>query len=172
MSAPKRAARPGRVVKTRGSAAGGEGAEPSSSRRERLRDDHARLARAAARARRRAYAPYSRFPVGAAALTADGMIYTGCNVENASYGLTLCAERVAIHTAVADGHRRVTALAVAGPAGGTLVPCGACRQVMAEFGVQIVILASARGAPAILSLPDLLPWPFTRSSVRLRHAGL
>jgi cytidine deaminase len=100
------------------------------------------------------------------------MIYTGCNVENASYGLTLCAERVAIHTAVADGHRRVMAIAVAGPAGGTLMPCGACRQVMAEFGVQTVILASARGAPAILSLPDLLPWPFTRSSVRLRHAGL
>jgi len=137
-----------------------------------LRDDHARLARAAARARRRAYAPYSRFPVGAAVLTTDGMIYTGCNVENASYGLSLCAERVAIHTAVAQGRRRVTALAVAGPAGATLMPCGACRQVMDEFGVQTVILASARGAPAIVSLSDLLPWPFTGISIRPRHASL
>ena len=97
---------------------------------------------------------------------------TGCNVENASYGLTLCAERVAIHTAVADGRRRVTALAVSGPAGGPLTPCGACRQVMEEFGVQTVILASPRGAPSVVSLPDLLPWPFTGRPVRARHAGL
>ena len=172
MRRPKRVAPPERAVGPRRNAAEVAGERPSSIRRKGLRGGHARLARAAARARRRAYAPYSRFPVGAAALTADGMIYTGCNVENASYGLTLCAERVAIHTAVADGHRRVMAIAVAGPAGGTLMPCGACRQVMAEFGVQTVILASARGAPAIVSLPDLLPRPFTRSSVRLRHAGL
>ena len=172
MSAPKRAARPGRVVKTQRSVARGDGAKPSSFRSVGLRVDHARLARAAARARRRAYAPYSRFPVGAAVLTTDGMIYTGCNVENASYGLTLCAERVAIHTAVAQGRRRVTALAVAGPAGATLMPCGACRQVMDEFGVQTVILASARGAPAIVSLSDLRPWPFTGRSIRRRHAGL
>ena len=172
MSAPKRAARPGRVVKTQRSVARGDGAKPSSFRSVGLRVDHARLARAAAGARRRAYAPYSRFPVGAAVLTTDGMIYTGCNVENASYGLTLCAERVAIHTAVAQGRRRVTALAVAGPAGATLMPCGACRQVMDEFGVQTVILASARGAPAIVSLSDLLPWPFTGISIRPRHASL
>ena len=172
MSAPKRAARPGRVVKTQRSVARGDGAKPSSFRSVGLRVDHARPARAAARARRRAYAPYSRFPVGAAVLTTDGMSYTGCNVENASYGLTLCAERVAIHTAVAQGRRRVTALAVAGPAGATLMPCGACRQVMDEFGVQTVILASARGAPAIVSLSDLLPWPFTGISIRPRHASL
>ena len=172
MSAPKRAARPGRVVKTQRSVARGDGAKPSSFRSVGLRVDHARLARAAARARRRAYAPYSRFPVGAAVLTTDGMIYTGCNVENASYGLSLCAERVAIHTAVAQGRRRVTALAVAGPAGATLMPCGACRQVMDEFGVQTVILASARGAPAIVSLSDLLPWPFTGISIRPRHASI
>lgn len=168
----KRAARPDRVVEPRGTAARGKGGKPSSSRSEGLRGDHARLARAAARARRRAYAPYSRFPVGAAVLTTDGMMYTGCNVENASYGLTLCAERVAIHSAVADGRRRVTAIAVAGPAGATLMPCGACRQVMDEFGVQTVILASARGAPAVVSLSDLLPWPFTGRSIRPRHASL
>jgi cytidine deaminase len=172
MSAPQRAARAAQTVKVKGTAARVPGAKPSFFRREGLRGDHARLARAAARARRRAYAPYSQFPVGAAVLTTDGMIYTGCNVENASYGLTLCAERVAIHTAVANGRRRVTALAVAGPAGVTLMPCGACRQVMDEFGVRTVILASARRAPAIVSLSDLLPWPFTRRSKRTRHAGL
>jgi cytidine deaminase len=124
------------------------------------------------RARRRAYAPYSQFPVGAAVLASDGTIYTGCNVENASYGLTLCAERVAIHTAVASGRRRLTAVAVAGPAGITLTPCGACRQVMEEFDVQTVILASPRGVPAVIALPELLPSPFNRRSARGRHARL
>ncbi|HYM69386.1 MAG TPA: cytidine deaminase, partial [bacterium] len=99
-----------------------------------------RLVRAAVAARRRAYAPYSRFSVGAAVLSAGGAIYTGCNVEDASYGLTVCAERVAIHTAVAAGRRRLRAVAVAGAFG--ISPCGACRQVMDEFGVETVILAS------------------------------
>jgi cytidine deaminase len=128
--------------------------------------------RAAARALRRAYAPYSQFPVGAAVLANDGSIYVGCNVENSSYGLTLCAERVAIHTAVASGRRRLTALAVVGPSGITLTPCGACRQVMEEFGVQTVVIAGPRGAPAVISLPALLPIPYTRGSTRGRHAGL
>jgi cytidine deaminase len=128
--------------------------------------------RAAARALRRAYAPYSQFPVGAAVLANDGSIYVGCNVENSSYGLTLCAEGVAIHTAVASGRRRLTALAVVGPSGITLTPCGACRQVMEEFGVQTVVIAGPRGAPAVISLPALLPIPYTRGSTRGRHAGL
>jgi len=105
-------------------------------------------------------------------LAADGTVYTGCNVENASYGLALCAERVAIHGAVAAGRRRLIAVAVAGPAGITLTPCGACRQVMEEFGVRTVILAAPRGAPAVVALPDLLPAPFTRKWTRARHAGL
>ena len=141
-------------------------------RPQRLPVQYARLLRAASRARPRAYAPYSQFPVGAAVLAADGSIYTGCNVENASYGLTLCAERVAIHTAVASGRRRFVAIAVVGPAGITLTPCGACRQVMEEFGVQTVIIASPRGAPAVVALPALLPIPFTRGWPRGRHAGL
>ena len=130
------------------------------------------LRAAATAAAERAYAPYSGLRVGAAGLAADGQVVTGCNVENASYGLTLCAERVAIHTAVANGRRRLVAIAVVGPAGITLTPCGACRQVMEEFGLQTVIIAGPRGAPAVVSLPALLPIPFTRRSARTRHAGL
>jgi len=141
-------------------------------RRPHLSKEHARLVRVAARARRRAYAPYSQFPVGAAVLASDGTVYAGCNVENASYGLALCAERVAIHTAVANGRRRLTAVAVVGPSGITLTPCGACRQVMEEFGVQNVILASPRGAPTVVAFPALLPSPFPQAAGRGRHAGL
>ncbi len=137
---------------------------PASSRR---------LLRAAERARRKAYAPYSRFPVGAAVLAADGSIYAGCNVENASYGLTLCAERVAIHSAVTGGRRRLVAVAVVGAPG--ITPCGACRQVMDEFGVQTVILTSPGTSPTAVPLRSLLPRPFRRKSltvVRRHHARL
>jgi len=127
--------------------------------------------RAAQLARDAAYAPYSRFRVGAAVLAADGSIYTGANVENVSYGLTVCAERVAIHTAVAAGRRRLVALAVSGPSG--ISPCGACRQVMDEFGVRTVILASPRGRPiAAVALRTLLPRAFTRRALRAAHARL
>ena len=134
-----------------------------------------RLVRAAVAARRRAYAPYSRFTVGAAVLAAGGKIYTGCNVEDASYGLTVCAERVAIHTAVATGRRRLRVVAVAGAPG--ITPCGACRQVMDEFGVATVILVSPGTEPAVVALRELLPRPYTRRAVRTpareaRRAGL
>jgi cytidine deaminase len=125
------------------------------------------LVRAARAARRRAYAPYSQFPVGAAALAADGSIYAGANVENASYGLTQCAERVAIQNAVAAGRRALRAVAVAGPDG--ISPCGACRQVMAEFGIRTVLIAGPSGRPAVVPFADLLPRPFGRSD--LRRAG-
>lgn len=120
------------------------------------------LVRAARAARRRAYAPYSRFPVGAAVLASSGAVIAGCNVENASYGLSICAERAAIHRAVAEGHRRLRAVAVAA-ADGTgqgAMPCGACRQVMHEFGVRDVIVAGPRGAPKVFRLSDLLVHPF------------
>ena len=120
--------------------------------------EYGRLIRAARAARRHAYAPYSHFPVGAAVLASDGSIFAGANVENASFGLTQCAERVALQTAVAAGRRRIRAVAVAGPAG--ITPCGACRQVMAEFGVRTVILAAPTGAPAVVPLAGLLPRPF------------
>jgi len=135
----------------------------------------ARLVRAARAARRRAYAPYSRFAVGAAVLAADGTIYAGCNVENASYGLTVCAERVAVQSAVAAGRRRLRAVAVAGPSG--ITPCGACRQVMDEFGVATVILAATGAAPESVALRELLPRPFMTRARRerarkARRAGL
>ncbi|MDR7483251.1 MAG: cytidine deaminase [Armatimonadota bacterium] len=116
------------------------------------------LTRAARAVRRRAYAPYSRFAVGAAVLTVSGTIVAGCNVENASYGLSICAERVAVACAVAGGHRRLRAVAVA--ADPPAPPCGACRQVLLEFGVDAVIVAPVRGAPRLHRLADLLAHPF------------
>ncbi len=91
------------------------------------------LARAAIDAAQRAYAPYSKFKVGAALLAEDGRVFTGCNVENASYGLTNCAERTAVFKAVSEGATRFKAIAIAGGVGDVAMPCGACRQVLAEF---------------------------------------
>ncbi|KAM4611953.1 cytidine deaminase isoform 2-T2 [Polymixia lowei] len=110
-----------------------------------------------------AYCPYSRFPVGAAVLTADGTIITGCNVENASYGLTMCAERTAIQRAVAEGHRKFTAIAVACDIKDQFVgPCGACRQVLREFGSDwIVYLTKLDGSYKETSLNELLPLAFS-----------
>jgi cytidine deaminase len=122
------------------------------------------LLEAARSAAERAYAPYSRFRVGAAVEVA-GTIYAGCNIENASYGLTVCAERVALFTAVAAGHQQVERLAVscvdAGPALGAngRMPCGACRQVMAELmGADGVVLVDGVGT---FRVADLLPRAFT-----------
>ncbi|MDI6771602.1 MAG: cytidine deaminase [bacterium] len=120
------------------------------------------LVRAARAARRRAYSPYSRYAVGASVLTASGAVISGCNVENASYGLSLCAERVAIHRAVAEGHRRMRAVAVVTNSPSAM-PCGACRQVMHEFGVREVVVAGPRGAPRSFRLEDLLSLPFDSS---------
>ncbi len=119
------------------------------------------LLRAAQRARARAYAPYSRFRVGAAVLADDGRVFTGCNVECGSYGLSHCAERVAIHKAISEGVRRVVAVAVVGPGGKELTPCGACRQVMAEFGTAFVVVPRARGF-RVYAFTDLLPRAFLR----------
>lgn len=114
---------------------------------------------AAAAARERAYAPYSHFAVGAALRAADGAIYVGCNVENASYGLTICAERNAVAHAVASGARDLVALAVVTENGVT--PCGACRQVLVEFGPEMtVIVADTRGNCRVYRLGELLPDAF------------
>jgi cytidine deaminase len=114
------------------------------------------LVEAAWNARQRAYAPYSNFAVGAALLAADGRIFGGCNVENLSYGLTNCAERVAIGAAVAAGVREFVAVAVVADTGVPISPCGACRQVLAEFGVPRVILAN-RTEFLEFTLEELLP---------------
>ena len=120
-----------------------------------------RLVATARTARKRAHAPYSKFRVGAALLTASGKIYPGCNVENASYGLTLCAERVALASAVAAGERRFVALAVV--SAGAATPCGACRQVLAEFAPRLKVILSDtvhRQSSRIFFLNELLPHRF------------
>ena len=123
--------------------------------------DHGALAAAARKAREAAYCPYSHYKVGAALLAADGTIYTGCNVENAAYPATLCAERSAIVHAVAEGRRKFVAIAVATANGGT--PCGTCRQVMREFSPRsdlLVIMTDPRRITAERTLADLLPDSF------------
>jgi cytidine deaminase len=112
-------------------------------------------------AQRNAHAPYSKFRVGAALLTKSGKVYTGVNVENASYGLTNCAERVAVGKAVSEGHRKFQAIAVVAPSA-ALSPCGACRQVLAEFGECVIICADSRNTRRlrIHLLSELLPHSF------------
>lgn len=107
-------------------------------------------------AREMAYAPYSKFHVGAALLAEDGRVFSGCNVENISYGLTNCAERVAIGAAIAAGVRKFVAVAVVADTTVPISPCGACRQVLAEFGVPVVMLAN-RTAREKFRLEELLP---------------
>ena len=134
-----------------------------------LDDDQAASLLAAARAAaERAYAPYSAFPVGAAALTADGTVVTGCNVENASYGLTVCAERVAVWTAAAGGHRALRAVAVVAPKARGVTPCGACRQVLNEFApaaADLIVVLEGPTGPEQVPLSALLPRSFGRQAL-------
>ncbi|MDR3602477.1 MAG: cytidine deaminase [Desulfosporosinus sp.] len=110
---------------------------------------------------RQAYVPYSHYPVGAAVLFATGVVYYGCNVENASYGLTVCAERNAIFQAVAQGERELKGIAIAVPTDAFPSPCGACRQVIREFAVDCpVILINGQGKTQVTSLKLLLPDAF------------
>jgi cytidine deaminase len=136
------------------------------------RDDrHRDLLAAAAAVRQHAYAPASRFSVGAAVLADDGRVFVGCNVENASYGLTICAERAAVCAAVAAGARSLRAVAVATDLEVPARPCGACRQVLAEFGLQMDVLLLGRGGRVdATTLDRLLPDPFTFGDVRRGQA--
>jgi cytidine deaminase len=116
--------------------------------------------------RTNAHAPYSKFQVGAAVLTADGEIFAGCNVENASYGLTICAERVAVGTAVAAGHKEIVAVAVASSGGHS--PCGACRQVLSEFGpaMEVILIdADDLTKTRTTTLAALLPEQFSSAAL-------
>jgi cytidine deaminase len=125
-------------------------------------DQRASLLAAARAVRKHAHAPYSRFRVGAAVLDERGNIHAGCNVENASYGLTVCAERNAVAAAVAAGARRITAVCVVTAAVPAASPCGACRQVLAELAPDAapVLLAGTRGAATLTSMGILLPRAF------------
>lgn len=123
----------------------------------------------AVKARRRAYAPYSRFPVGAALLLEDGRVIHGCNVENASYGLAACAERNAMWKAISEGERDFVAMAVTAREGRGAPPCGACRQVLHEFAPELRIYwRDRRGRILSRRLSQLLPLAFTPESLRRR----
>lgn len=131
-----------------------------------------RLAVAARRAATAAYAPYSKLRIGAAVLAGSGRIYTGSNVENASYGLTCCAERTAVFKAVSEGERRICAVAVHTPGLRPAPPCGACRQVLHEFGPQAAVLCTCRSRERLeTTLDQLLPDAFGASHSSRRHSG-
>jgi len=122
------------------------------------------LVAAALEARQNAHAPFSKFQVGAALEDEAGRVHTGCNVENATYGLTICAERVAVFKAISEGARKFRRIAVAADTDELTPPCGACRQILWEFCGDIdIILANPRGKAETLHLRDLFPRPFDAS---------
>ena len=122
------------------------------------------LAAVAIAAREKAHAPFSKFKVGAALEDESGRVYTGCNVENATYGLTICAERVAVFKAISEGARKFTRIAVAADTDVLTPPCGACRQILWEFcGDAELILVDLRGKMETLRLRDIFPRPFDAS---------
>ena len=128
--------------------------------------DNSNLIEAAQRAREHAYAPYSKYKVGAALLTKNGEVFTGCNVENASYGLSMCAERVALYKAVCAGATDFAAIAVVTESDEPASPCGACRQVLAEFSSELnIIMANLTGGCREASIAELLPLAFTKSKL-------
>ncbi len=127
--------------------------------------DHDSLIAAAIEARKHAHARYSEFQVGAALESVSGKIYGGCNIENATYGLTMCAERVAIFKAISEGEHRFRAIAVVTEAAVLTPPCGACRQLIWEFcGDVPVILANVNGQKEVLHMRELFPRPFDSSN--------
>jgi cytidine deaminase len=138
-------------------------------KRSEKRTEWDRLTTRAREAAQQAYAPYSRLRVGAALESQEGQIFVGCNVENSSFGLTMCAERVALHCAVAQGARSFRRLALFTPDAGPLSPCGACRQALAEFSERLPIVSAGRGGvEREFDLGDLLPqafgWPAGEAS--------
>ena len=125
------------------------------------RSRHAALVEAARRAREHAVASFSHFKVGAALETGDGTVVTGCNVENATYGLTICAERVAMFKALSEGHRAFARIAIVADTDAPTPPCGACRQILWEFGGDLeIVLANLTDEKGRHRLRDLLPLPF------------
>lgn len=132
--------------------------------------DWDKLSKQAKAARENAYAPYSHFKVGAALYCADGSIITGCNVENVSYGLTNCAERTALFRAVAEGKREFSAMAIYAATEKPIVPCGACRQVMAELAPEMqLMLLSDSNEPQFTTVSKLLPQGFDESFLKMEE---
>lgn len=124
-----------------------------------------KLIQAAIETRKQSYSPYSNFAVGAAVLSNDGYIYGGCNIENASYGLTNCAERTAIFNAVSNGKRNISAIAVVADTDRPCSPCGACRQVIGEFKIPCIIMANLKGEYKKVTLEELLPFSFSNTDL-------
>lgn len=125
-----------------------------------------KLIQAARKARRNAYAPYSRYKVGAAALDSAGRAHAGCNVENVSYGLTICAERAALCRAVADGAKKIRAIAIVAGGPKRPSPCGACRQFIAEFGADVQVICAGESGATVQPISELLPAGFDRQHLR------
>lgn len=123
-----------------------------------------KLIKEAKEAQKMAYVPYSNFRVGAALLTKSGKVYRGCNIENASFGATNCAERTAIFKAVSEGEREFQAIAIVGETESTY-PCGICRQVIAEFGIDIEIVLEDKGEIKVFRLDEMLPYSFTSKNL-------
>lgn len=124
-----------------------------------------KLIQAAIETRKQSYSPYSNFAVGAAVLSDDGYVYGGCNIENASYGLTNCAERTAIFNAVSDGKRNISAIAIVADTDRPCSPCGACRQVIGEFKIPCIIMANLKGEYKKVTLEELLPFSFSNTDL-------
>ncbi|ADK14875.1 MULTISPECIES: cytidine deaminase [Clostridium] len=129
--------------------------------------DYKNLVSKAFEGRKNAYAPYSNFKVGAAVLAEDGKVYTGCNIENASYGATNCAERTAIFKAISEGNRAIKAIAIVGVENDYTYPCGVCRQVIAEFASKDaeIILGKGESEYIVKTLDELLPGAFTKEDL-------
>jgi cytidine deaminase len=119
------------------------------------------LIAAAKKYRENAYAPYSKFKVGAAVLTKKGNVYGGCNIENSSFPVTNCAERTAIFKAVSEGEQEFAAIALIADTPGPCSPCGACRQVMVEFKIPRIIMANMKGDVKVVTLEEIMPYAFT-----------
>lgn len=135
-----------------------------------MQKDYHTLIQAAREAKKYAHAPYSKFRVGAALLTKDGHVHTGCNVENSSYGLTICAERTAIFKAISEGEKNFRAIAVVADETGFTPPCGACRQVLWDLAGNIdFIMVNAKGRTQVKKLKQLLPYAFDKKHLEKKR---